>query len=60
MMKHSRNMLLIALFVGLGVMTVAYAAFSTSLRIKSSAKVNNSKWDIHFANLILSHILNII
>lgn len=51
MMKHSRNMLLIVLFVGLGVMTVAYAAFSTSLSIKSSAKVNNSKWDIHFANL---------
>ena len=51
MKKHSKNLLLLVLVIGLGTMTIAYAALSTSLRIKTSATIANSKWDIHFENL---------
>ena len=50
MQKRTKNILLVALVVGLVSMTVAYAAFSTTLTISSSAKVAASKWDIRFAN----------
>ena len=53
MKTYSKNALLIALVISLGVITVAFAALSTNLNIKASAKVANSKWDIHFENLTL-------
>ena len=50
MQEKTKNVLLAVLIVGLVSMTVAYAALSTTLTIKSSAKVNNTKWDIKIDN----------
>ena len=53
MQEKTKNVLLVVLIVGLVSMTVAYAAFTTTLKIESSAKINNTKWDIQitdFAN----------
>ena len=49
--NKSKNILLGVLAVGLVGMTVAYAALSQKLDIKSTAKVKASTWDIHFENL---------
>lgn len=53
MNSRNKNILLIALIVGVVSMTIVYAALSTTLRISSSAKVASTKWDIHFDNLSL-------
>lgn len=53
MNSKTKNILLIVLIVAVISMTVVYAAFSTTLSIKSSAKVSATKWDIHFENLTL-------
>ncbi len=50
MQEKTKNVLLVVLVVGLVSMTVAYAAFSTTLKIESSAKVNNTKWDIQITD----------
>ena len=50
MQEKTKNVLIAVLIVGLVSMTVAYAAFSTTLTIKSSAKVNNTKWEIKIDN----------
>ena len=50
MQGKTKNVLLAVLVVGLVSMTVAYAAFSTSLTISSSAKVNNTKWEVKIDN----------
>ncbi len=50
MQEKTKNVLLAVLIVGLVSMTVAYAALSTTLTISSSAKVNNTKWDIKIDN----------
>ena len=46
MQEKTKNVLLVVLIVGLVSMTVAYAALTQTLTIKSSAKINNTKWDI--------------
>ena len=46
MQNKTKNILIAVLIVGLVSMTVAYAAFSTSLTISGSAKVAATKWDI--------------
>lgn len=51
MQEKTKNVLLVVLIVGLVSMTVAYAALTQTLTIKSSAKVAASKWDIEFDNL---------
>ena len=51
MSEKSKNILLGVLIVGLVSMTVAYAALSTTLTINGTAKVEETKWDIHFANV---------
>ncbi len=51
MQEKTKNVLLAVLIVGLVSMTVAYAALSTTLTIKSSATIAASKWDIEFENL---------
>ena len=50
MQEKTKNVLIAVLIVGLVSMTVAYAAFSTTLTISSSAKVNNTKWDVKIKN----------
>ena len=50
MQEKTKNVLLVVLIVGLVSMTVAYAALSTTLTISSSAKVNNTKWDIQITD----------
>lgn len=46
-----KNVILGILVVGLIGMTVAYAALTQQLDIDSTAQVNASTWDVHFANL---------
>ena len=53
MNNRSKNTLLVVLIIAVVSMTVVYAALSTTLSIKSSAKISATKWDIHFANLEL-------
>lgn len=53
MNTRSKNTLLVVLIIAVVSMTVVYAALSTTLSIKSSAKISATKWDIHFANLEL-------
>ena len=53
MNNRSKNTLLIVLVIVIVSITVAYAALSTTLTIKTSAKIASSKWDIHFENLAL-------
>lgn len=50
MQEKTKNVLLVVLIVGLVSMTVAYAALTQTLTIKSSAKINNTKWDIKIDN----------
>ena len=50
MQNKNKNILIVALIIGLVSMTVAYAAFSTTLTISSTAKVAATKWDVRFAN----------
>lgn len=50
MQNKTKNILIAVLVIGLVSMTVAYAAFTTQLTISSTAKVNNTKWDIRFTN----------
>ena len=50
MQEKTKNILIAVLVVGLISMTVAYAAFTQNLTISSSAKVNNTKWDIKIKN----------
>ena len=50
MQGKSKNVLLIALVIGIVSMVVAYAALSTELRISSSAKVAATKWDIQITS----------
>lgn len=61
MQEKTKNVLLVVLIVGLVSMTVAYAALSTTLTISSSAKINNTNWDIQitdFANAGVQPNLN--
>ncbi len=53
MNERFKNTLLIVLIIVVVSMTVVYAALSTTLSIKSSAKIAATKWDIHFENLVL-------
>lgn len=46
-----KNVILAILAVGLIGMTIAYAALTQKLTIDSTAEVNASTWDVHFANL---------
>lgn len=46
-----KNVILAILAVGLIGMTIAYAALTQKLTIDSTAAVNASTWDVHFANL---------
>ena len=50
MQEKTKNVLLVVLIVGLVSMTVAYAALTQTLTIKSSAKINNTKWDIEITD----------
>ena len=50
MQEKTKNILLVVLIVGLVSMTVAYAALSTTLTIKSSAKVAATNWNITIDN----------
>ena len=59
MQGKTKNILLVVLVVGLVSMTVAYAAFSTSLTISSSAKVNNTKWDIQITDWTQTTVSNL-
>ncbi len=42
---------LIAIFVTVTGLTVAFASYSQDLKINGTAKVNMSKWEVKFANL---------
>ena len=53
MKSSTKNVLLITLLVGIISMTIAYAALSTSLKISTTTKINDTNWDIHFENLTL-------
>jgi hypothetical protein len=46
----SKNVLLVALVIGIVSMVVAYASLSTELRISSSAKVAATNWEIKIDN----------
>ena len=50
MQNKTKNVLIAVLVVGLVSMTVAYAAFSTTLTISSSAKVAATNWTITIDN----------
>lgn len=50
MQEKTKNVLLVVLIVGLVSMTVAYAALTQTLTIESSAKINNTKWDIEITD----------
>ena len=52
MQEKTKNVLLVVLIVGLVSMTVAYAALTQTLTIKSSAKINNTKWDIQITDFV--------
>jgi len=45
-----RNLFLIILIVGVLSMTIAFAAFSTTLKIGGSVGISKTTWDIHFSN----------
>ena len=53
MKDNTKNILVIALLVGIVAMTVVYAALSQTLNISGSAQVQgrDSTWNIHFAHL---------
>lgn len=59
MQSKTKNILIAVLVVGLVSMTVAYAAFSTQLTISSSAKVNNTKWEVKIANWVQASVNNL-
>ena len=48
--EKQKNILLAILVIGIVTITVAYAALSTTLTIKSAATVKGGTWDVHFAN----------
>lgn len=50
MKSRTKNILIIVLVIGIVSMTVAYAAFTTQLTISSTAKVNNTKWEVKIDN----------
>ena len=50
--ERTRNIILIVLAVCLIGITVAYATLSQNLNISGVAKVDKTKWSIHFANLL--------
>lgn len=50
MQEKTKNVLLAVLIVGLVSMTVAYAALSTTLTIKSSATIAKTNWSIKIKN----------
>ena len=52
-MNTKKNVLIGILLVGIVAMTVAFAAFSTNLRINGSASVPDVNWNIHFDNWAL-------
>ena len=49
--ERTRNIILIVLAVCLIGITVAYATLSQNLNISGVAKVDKTKWSIHFANV---------
>lgn len=50
--ERTRNIILIVLAVCLIGITVAYATLSQNLNISGVAKVDKTKWSIHFANVL--------
>ena len=59
MQNKTKNVLLAVLIVGLVSMTVAYAAFSTTLTISSTAKVAATKWDIKITDWTQKTVANL-
>ena len=48
--KNRKNILLIILILGVLVMTISYAAFTTKLNIIGTANTTAVNWNIHFRN----------
>ena len=59
MQGKSKNVLLIALVIGIVSMVVAYASLSTELRISSSAKVAATKWQIEITDWTKQTVSNL-
>ena len=51
-LKDYKEILIAILIMGIVSMTIVYANFTRRLQIVSTAKVNDTKWDIHFENLV--------
>ena len=55
MKKKRRNDLFrVLLFILLMIVSIVYAVLSTNLKINGFSKINNSNWDIHFANVVVN------
>ncbi len=57
--RRTKTILILILVVGLLSMTVAYAALITNLRIRGTANVAETRWDIHFSNVSVDSSTNI-
>jgi len=49
--KKKRIIILVALIILLGILTVGYAAFESKIKVKGNAKVT-SNWDIRITNIV--------
>ena len=54
MSNNSKNILLGVLALGLLSISIAYASFSTRLRVSGTTETPNTTWDIHFDNFSTS------
>ena len=50
MFSRSKNILIIVLVISLVAITIAYAAFSTRLRISGTASIGQTTWDVAFSS----------
>ena len=51
MKKNKKRTTVLFLILLLLALTVGYAALSTTLNINGTSVINNTSWDVHFANL---------
>ena len=49
--SRKRGFLVVLLLLIVGI-SIGYAALTSNININGNAKINNAKWDVHFANLV--------
>ena len=52
--KRRKELYRVLLFILLMIVSIGYAVLSTNLKINGFSKINNSNWDIHFANVVVN------